>query len=95
MRARETSWKLCGLDLPEVLRKVYRDNAARVVKGLPKAATSLPARYLPDLRSRKRPSHPTRCCSAQVQARNLFVRARCARLEAGNYLAAPLLLQAP
>jgi len=30
-------WKLYGIDLPDtVLKKVYRDNALRVVKGLPK-----------------------------------------------------------
>jgi predicted TIM-barrel fold metal-dependent hydrolase len=30
-------WKLYGIDLPDaVLKKVYRDNAARVVKGLPR-----------------------------------------------------------
>jgi predicted TIM-barrel fold metal-dependent hydrolase len=33
-------WKLYGIDLPDVvLKKVYRDNAARVVKGLPKDRT--------------------------------------------------------
>ena len=30
-------WKLYGIDLPDaVLKKVYRDNALRVVKALPK-----------------------------------------------------------
>jgi predicted TIM-barrel fold metal-dependent hydrolase len=36
-RSYHAFWKLYGIDLPDaVLKKVYRDNAARVVKGLPK-----------------------------------------------------------